>query len=260
MGGMVEEEEPNAMKVRVDGEEALLHITDQSVLFERGGRVSGFERSAIRLVKPDGDAMIIAYSVGNEVKSVKVEPMIAVASLVASPSTSFPTQAPMTTLDEVFDKLYGNARKELEGKLTKVQGEPENKNLRLSQEEEARFADISRQMENVISTKHGFKQLDAENTPISFWGLEKQTEELQLEVVKIRHIRFLRLIVGPKAEQSDIVYSTDEVWPQDWPRILERFNLGNDLYVTKAFNGYVDFLNTRWECKPGVKKPALARP
>ena len=68
-----------ALKVRVDGEDAILHITDRSVMFEKGGRVSGFERSAIRMVKPDGDAMIIAYSAGSEVKSVRVEPMTAVA-------------------------------------------------------------------------------------------------------------------------------------------------------------------------------------
>ena len=250
----------DAEKVRIDGEEAVLHITDQSVMFEKGGRVSGFLRSAIQMVKPDGDAMIIAYSAGSEVRSVRVEPMTAVASLVAPRSTSVPTQASTTALDELFDKLYWNARKELEWRLAKVQGEPENKSLRLSQEEDARFAGVSRQMENVIGTRYGFNQLDAENTPISFWRLEEQPEKLQLAVVKIRHIRFLRLIVGPKAEQSDIVYSTDEVWPQDWSRILERFGLGNDLYVTEAFNGYIDFLKTRWEYKPGVKKPALARP
>jgi len=38
--------------VKVDGEEAVLHITDQSIMFERGGRVSGFERSAIRMPRP----------------------------------------------------------------------------------------------------------------------------------------------------------------------------------------------------------------
>ncbi len=46
--------------MKVDGDEAVLHITDQSVMFERNGKVSGFERSAIRMVKPDGDTMIIA--------------------------------------------------------------------------------------------------------------------------------------------------------------------------------------------------------
>ena len=65
-----------------------LHITDQSVMFEKAGKVSGFERSAIRMVKPDGDAMIIAYSAGSEVKSVRVEPMTAVASLLVSKSGS----------------------------------------------------------------------------------------------------------------------------------------------------------------------------
>src|SRR2546428_13375033 len=74
--------------VKVEGEDAILHITDQSVMFEKGGKVSGFERSAVRMVKVDGDAMIIAYSVGDEVKSVRVEPMTAVASLLVSEARS----------------------------------------------------------------------------------------------------------------------------------------------------------------------------
>src|SRR5438309_4303073 len=74
--------------VKVEGEDAVLHITGQSVMFEKGGKVSGFERSAIRMVKPDGDAMIIAYSAGSEVKSVRVEPMTAVASLLMPSSLS----------------------------------------------------------------------------------------------------------------------------------------------------------------------------
>src|SRR5437879_3357088 len=73
--------------VKVEGEDAVLHITEQSVMFEKGGKVSGFERSAIRMVKPDGDAMIIAYSAGSEVKSVRVEPMTAATSLLM-PSSS----------------------------------------------------------------------------------------------------------------------------------------------------------------------------
>ncbi len=59
---MAETEEKESKKVRVDGEEAVLHITDQSVMFEKGGKVSGFLRSAIQLVKPDGDTMLIAYT------------------------------------------------------------------------------------------------------------------------------------------------------------------------------------------------------
>ena len=95
--------------MKVDGEEAVLHITDQSVMFEKAGKVSGFERSAIRMVKPDGDAMIIAFSSGSEVKSVRVEPMTAVASLLVRSSASSPTLGrpqtgePASTLDEVFE-------------------------------------------------------------------------------------------------------------------------------------------------------------
>src|SRR2546427_5400971 len=137
-----------ALKVRVDGEDAILHITDRSVMFEKGGRVSGFEKSAIRMVKPDGDVMIIAYSVGSEVKSVQVEPMTAVASLLMSSflsgGRSNEGQVPTSTsaLDEIFERLYRDTRKELEERLTKVQEEPENKSLRLTPVEEKRFRQV----------------------------------------------------------------------------------------------------------------------
>ena len=107
---MTEQGANGAKKVKLDGEEATLHITDQSVMFENAGRVSGFERSAIRMVKPDGEAMIIAYSVGNEVKSVRVEPLTAVASLVASGASPTPAGISATGLDEVFEKLYLDPR------------------------------------------------------------------------------------------------------------------------------------------------------
>src|SRR2546426_3709460 len=141
-------EESEALKVRVNREEAILHITDQSVMFEKGGKVSGFERSAIRMVKPDGDAMIIAYSAGSEVKSVRVEPMTSVASLLMSSSPSGARsnegQVPTSTsaLDEIFARLYRDTRKELEERLAKVEQEPENKSLRLTPEERQRYITI----------------------------------------------------------------------------------------------------------------------
>ena len=139
MGGVVEEGD-NAAKVRVDGEEAVLHLTDQSVMFEKGGRVSGFERSAIRMVKPDGDAMVIAYSIGNKVESIRVEPVSAVASLVASAASQAPVQVQSADMDAVFEKLYRDIRKELEERLVKVQAEPERKSLRLTPEQEAKYS------------------------------------------------------------------------------------------------------------------------
>jgi len=265
MNGSDAPERMDSTKVKVDGEEALLHITDKSVMFEKGGRVSGFERSAIRMVKPDRDAMIIAYSVGSEVKSVRVEPMTAVASLlvpIGSGVASGKVQSSGMSLDEVFEQLYHDTRRELEERLAKVQAEPGNKNLRLTSEEEARYAEISRQMDGLIGARFGFdpRPVPGVTSPISFWDLEKRPEEFQLAVVKERHIRFLRLLVGSKAEQSDVVYSSDEVWPEDWPRILKRFDLGYGPYVSGAFESYINRLKASWEYKPSDKKPLLARP
>ena len=245
-------------KVKVDGEEAVLHITDQSVMFEKGGRVSGFLKSAIQMAKPDGDAMIIAYSVGNEVKSVKVEPMTAVASLLVSNSAPSAAQVPGAGLNEVFEKLYRDTRRELEDKLTKVQAEPENRSLRLTPDEEMRYSGVSRQMEKIVGVKFGFTQR-TEDSPLSFWGLEKEPPELQLDVVKTLHVSFLRTIVSPRAEKSDIVYSGTEVWPEDWSPILDRFGLGGSPYSTELFKGYANYLRSHWKYHPGDRRPALVR-
>ena len=255
--------ESGPTKVKVNGEDAVLHITDQSIMFEKRGEVSGFERSAIRMVKSDEDAMIIAYSAGSEVKSVRVEPMTAVASLLVpgTGSGSAPSDqriASTGSLDEVFERLYKDTRKELEARLARVQEQPENRSLRLTPAEDDRYSQVSRQMEAIAASKFRFDSR-AEDNPISFWGLEKQPYELQLAVVKIRHIRFLRMIVNPTAERNDIVYSTDEVWPEDWPRILKRFNLENDPYITKRFDDYINYLKAHWKHRPSEKKPILAR-
>jgi hypothetical protein len=254
MGGMVEEG-GNATKVRVDGEEAVLYLTDQSVMFEKGGKVSGFLRSAIHMVKPDGDAMIIAYSIGSEVKSARVEPMSAVASLVVSGASQAPVRILSTDVDTVFENLYRDTRKELEERLTRVQAEPENKSLRLTPEEETKYSQVSRQMENLISAKYGFA-VRGEESPISFWGLEKQSYEVQLAVVKTLHISFLRMIVDATAERNDIVYSGTEVWPDDWDRILVRFKLSEEPVLTDKYRKY---LEANWKHRPGDKKPVLAR-
>ena len=254
MGGMVEEG-GNATKVRVDGEEAVLHLTEQSVMFEKGGKVSGFERSAIRMVKPDENAIIIAYLANNEVKSVRVEPMTAVASLLVSNSPSGSTQTPMIGLDEVFENLYWDTRKELEVRLAKVQAEPENKSLRLTPEEGAKYSQVSRQMESLLGAKYGFA-VRGEESPISFWGLEKQPYGVQLGVVKTLHISFLRMIVDATAERNDVIYSGTEVWPDDWDRILVRFKLPEGPILTDKYKKY---LEAHWKYHPGDKKPVLAR-
>ena len=241
-------------KVKADGQEAILHITEQSVMFEKGGRISGFEKGAIRMIKPDGDAMIIAYSVGSEVKSVRVEPMTAVASLAAS-SPAIGQAQTSVDLDEIFEKLYRNARKELEEKLAKVESEPRNKSLRLTPEEEAKYSQISRQLENLLGNKYGFNPR-AENSPMSFWGLERQPHGLQVDVIKTLHISFLRVIVSPRAEMSDIAYSATEVWPEDWERILVKFKLSDGPFLTEEFKRY---LASHWTSHSGERKPVLAR-
>jgi len=156
------------MNAKVDGEEAVLHITDQSVMFEKGGKVSGFERSAIRMVKPDGDAMIIAYSAGTEVKSVRVEPMTAVASLLV-PSSAQAQSASSAGLDEVFERLYKETRRELEERLAKIRRRTHEQNLRLSQQEMEQFIGIRNQMTNLVAAKYGINP-ESDEPLLTFWG------------------------------------------------------------------------------------------
>lgn len=244
------------MSAKVDGEEAVLHITDQSVMFEKGGKVSGFERSAIRMVKPDGDAMIIAYSAGTEVKSVRVEPMTAVASLLV-PSSAQAQSASSAGLDEVFERLYKETRKELEERLAKIEEEPANKNLRLSLQEMEKFIGIRNRMTNLVAARYGIKP-ESDEPLLTFWGLESQPLERQLDVVKTMHIHFLLYLVSQKAETEDVDYQAYQVWPDDWPRILRRFSLGDAPYTSDRFNSYVAYLKSHWEYSPSGKRPVLA--
>ena len=252
---MAESSTKDGSRVKIDGEEAVLHITDQSVMFERGGMVSGFERSAIRMVKPDGDVMIIAYSVGNEVRSVRVEPIIAVASLAVPEASAISPQTSPSGLGEIFERLYKETRKELEERLVKVEVQPENKTLRLSPEERQKYIAIRNQMTGIIESKYNTNP-ETESL-LSFWGLEDRPHELQVSVVKIMHIDFLLGIVSSRAETEDVGYQAIQVWPHDWPRILGHFDLGNDLYVSPVFGHYVDNLKSHWEYSPSSRRPAL---
>jgi hypothetical protein len=253
---MVEGRGEEAKKVKVDGEEAVLHITNKSVMFEKGGRVSGFERSAIRMVEPDGDAMIIAYAVGSKVESVRVEPITAVAALFSSSST----QGRMTTsagLDEVFEKLYLDAKKELEARLGKVEAEPENKSLRLTPDERQKYIAMRNQMTNLAGSKFGINP-EGDEPLLTFWGLENRPRDFQASIVKILHVNFLLGIVSPRAETEDVTYHAYQVWPDDWPRILKRFGLGEAQYTTEGFNRYIGYLKSHWEYGPSTKRPILA--
>ena len=251
-------------KVKVDGEEAVLHITDQSVMFEKGGEVSGFERSAIRMVKPDGDAMIIAYSAGSEVKSVWVEPMTAVAPLAIPSSATPPSQVTSGGLDEVFEKLYRESRKELEERLDRINKEPENKNLRLSEDEFQRYVGLRTQMWNLMGAKYHFDLADPSRSDSHLWltGLENEPQERQLDTVKSLHINFLIYLAREKAELNDGTYEGDDVWPEEWDVLLRRFGLSDgSLLPTERWQNHLTYLRPKWtRYRKGSKTPVLARP
>ena len=248
-------------RVRVDGEEAVLHITEQSVMFEKTGKVSGFERSAIRMVKPDGDAMIIAYSVGTKIESIRVEPVTAAAPLLAPGSNSSSTQASMAGLDEVFERLYTEARKELEERLDRINKEPGNMSLRLTEEEFQKFVKARNQMYDIIGAKHHFDPY-APGDSIGFVGLDNQPHEKQLDELKSLYVNFLLYLATKKAESNDVAYETADVWPEEWDIILPRFGLSNAAPLpTGRWKDYLAYLRPKWtHYQKGNKTPVLARP
>ncbi|MDG7024991.1 MAG: hypothetical protein JRN45_10795 [Nitrososphaerota archaeon] len=248
-------------KVKVDGEEAVLHITDQSVMFERSGKVTGFERSAIRMVKPDGDAMIIAYFAGSKVESIRVEPMAAVSSLLVPCPNSTSVQVPVAGLDDVLQRLYLDARKELEERLDTINKEPEDMSLRLTEEEFQRFVKVRNQMYDIIGAKHHFDPYAPGNS-IGFVGLDGQPHEMQVDELKSLHINFLLYLATKKAESNDVAYETADVWPEEWDIILPRFGMsGAAPLPTERWKNYLAYLRPKWtHYQKGNKTPALARP
>ena len=248
-------------KVKVDGEEGVLHITDQSVMFETGGKVTGFERSAIRMVKPDGDAMIIAYSAGPKVESIRVEPMAAVSSLLVPGPNSATVQAPVAGLDDALQRLYLDARKELEERLDRINKEPEDMSLRLTEEEFQTFVKVRNQMYDIIGAKHHFDPYAPGNS-IGFVGLDGQPHEKQMDELKSLHINFLLYLATKKAESNDVAYETADVWPEEWDIILPRFGLsGAASLPTERWKSYLAYLRPKWtHYQKGNKTPALARP
>jgi hypothetical protein len=68
-------EYPQKGRVKVNGTEQLITITENGVMFEGQNGIWGFDRSSIRAVKlvKDEYAWNIAYSVNGEIRSVKVE-------------------------------------------------------------------------------------------------------------------------------------------------------------------------------------------
>ena len=248
-------------RVKVDGEEGVLHITDQSVMFETGGKVTGFERSAIRMVKSDGDAMIIAYSAGPKVESIRVEPMAAASSLLVPGPTSAATQASMAGLDEVLQRLYLDARKELEERLDRINKEPGDMSLRLTEEEFQRFVSIRNQMWDVIAAKYHI-DLSAPGNYIGFVGLDTEPHAKQLDELESLHVNFLTYLATQKAETNDVLYATADVWPEEWDVILPRFGLSDGGPLpSERWKEYLAYLRPRWNrYQKGSKTPALARP
>jgi hypothetical protein len=254
--------EREATTVKVDGEEAVMHITDQSVMFEKGGKVSGFLRSAIQMVKPDGDSMLIAYAVGSEVKSVRVVPITAVTPLLVpgfhSGSGSGAGQVPAsaTALDEVYERLYREARTELEERLASVQDAPENMSLRLTADDRKRYDQVFEQMTNIIAVKRGMDPRDLDSL-LSFWSLEEQSYDLQLAQMKAEHIKLLIELTASNIEAMDSSYSDRKYWPWDVERALARFNLMDGPLLTHNFETY---LRSKWTIRESDKKPSFLKP
>jgi hypothetical protein len=111
-------------------------------------------------------------------------------------------------------------------------------------------------MRGIVGTKYGFDP-SAPGNSIGFLGLEKEPYERQLDSIKTMHVWFLTEITGPRAETADVDYIIEDVWPEDWERVLVRFKLTDGPLLTETFRNY---LKSKWTRRKGTRTPILAQP
>ena len=189
---------PTARKVRVNGEEATLHITEKSVLFESGaGGINGFERSAIRMVtkNQEGD-IIIAYADGSVVKSVTVSVLNGDSSqLLFSPELK--EHLSPSLLDDEIERTFVRDRDLLLKKLENMKNgimDP------LTKEEDKRIEGDRWRMSEAWGCKFE-KEFPAGKTLwVGPWNLLEYPKEYQVSWVKERCLGELQCFATAAAE------------------------------------------------------------
>nr|WP_276977900.1 hypothetical protein [Ferrimicrobium acidiphilum] len=102
------------------GKKAKATVTQGAVIFEDdSGRFTGIERSAIRVVKVDGDRVSIVYSDGVEMRTKEFVASNGEGSLFR---TLLSPDAPVNVIDHL-DETFQQARKNAEELLEKVRAE-----------------------------------------------------------------------------------------------------------------------------------------
>jgi hypothetical protein len=217
--------------VKIDGEDAVLHITDTSVMFKKNGRIEGFEKSAIRLVESDGNAAIIAYAVGGEIRSVRVEPVSAVAKLIQA-------HADKKTVADAFESLYERLRAEARPRFLKIQEDPENESLRITQKEwEEKYREAIGELEELCRVKHGMEPdfiSDATDIP------ENSSYECERDHAKVLYIEWLLLCMYYDwVRQIDIYCRDFGIWPDDWEYLNKKYHLEDEPIMSEKFINYL---------------------
>ncbi len=121
---------PDEGRVIANGEECILTITREAVMFKKDDRVWGFDKSAIRCVElKDDKELVVAYSLNGEIRSVAIQPLAVIVSYLwkpekdefpgellhfAAPLRSYMSQQDydrVSTIDAAHDREQKAARK-----------------------------------------------------------------------------------------------------------------------------------------------------
>jgi hypothetical protein len=233
---------PTARKVRVNGEEATLHITEKSVLFESGtGGVTGFERSAIRMVakNQEGD-IVIAYADGSIVKSVTVSVIEGDSSELLF-SDALKEHLGPSVLDEEMERMFIRDRDLL---LKKLENMKNGMTDPLTKEEDKRIGRDRSTMYEAWGNKFE-KEFPSEKTLwVGPWNLLEYPREHQVSWAKERCLAELQFFVKATAEMlrgpslglnPNFTGDSHGMLPEDWEKLFLHYGVVDRPFLWPEF-------------------------
>jgi hypothetical protein len=219
-------------RASLDGKEGTVRITDKSILFEEVDGITGVERSAIRMVKTnDKGELVVAYADGANVKSVRIKP------LDASPADLLlalkDQNVPQEVFDEEFERLFQDAKNNLETKLQRaMKGEP----YKMPKAEASKWGSTWRKMEEILN-----RRFNIPKWIYPVWEVRNMPREYQVGWAKYMYVSqtpaliqfvsdYSESYVGQKQFGGHVPYQGGygeghEMWPEDWERFFLHFGV-----------------------------------
>ncbi len=219
-------------RASLDGKEGTVHVTDKSILFEGVDGITGVERAAIRMVKTnDRGEVVVAYADGANVRSVRIKPLDASpADLLLALNGQ---NVPQEVFDEEFERLFQEAKKNLEPKLLRaLKGEP----YRMPRAEGSKWSATRQKMQEILD-----KRFSLPEPVYPIWEVRDMPREFQVGWAKAKYVDVTFSLIefasdyseedlGQKSFGGHLPYHAGyadghEMWPEDWERFFLHFGV-----------------------------------